>query len=377
MTRPPHAFDVGVIGGGPAGATAATTLARSGLRVLLVDDACRPVFKVGEGLPPAAAPLLCDLGVSPHLDADGHLRSHGNDSAWGGPQLQSTSFLRDPNGPGWHLDRARFDASLREVARRAGACVRTSIRVRSATCSSLGWLLTLDGNGSETRASASWVIDCTGRRSSVARANGAVRVKDDRLVASVARFTPARDRSCGDVDSTTLVEAAPHGWWYTALVPAHQRIVVYLTDATDPTAIQSRTTDGFALLLKQSRHIQARLADHGYIIAARPTLVAADTSRLTCPAGDRWVAAGDAALAFDPLSSQGILTALYSGMRAAQAVSAHLAGDCHAIPAYTERIDAVYTAYLDHRRRYYGYERRWPRHEFWRSRREIRPVGAV
>src|SRR5216683_2678461 len=100
MTCSLDPFDVGVIGGGPAGATAATILARSGLRVLLVDDSRSSEFKVGEGLPPAAKPLLCDVGVWERFAADGHLRSCGNESAWGGPEVRSTHFLRDPNGHG-------------------------------------------------------------------------------------------------------------------------------------------------------------------------------------------------------------------------------------------------------------------------------------
>ena len=377
MRRSPDSFDVGVVGGGPAGATAATTLARSGLRVLLVEHSSRPAFKIGEGLPPAATPLLRDIGVSQHLEPDGHLRSYGNESAWGGPELQSTLFLRDPNGQGWHLDRARFDARLRDTARDEGARVRTSVRMRCARRSSGGWQLTLDANGRATHALAAWLIDCTGRSSSVARANGGVRIKEDRLVAWTSRFSLPGDRpGADDIDSTTLVESAPHGWWYTALVPPRQRVVVYLTDANDATAREARTADGFMALLKKRRHLPARVIGRGYTIAGRPIAVAANTSRLVRAAGDGWIAAGDAALAFDPLSSQGILTALYSGLRAAQAVASHLGGDRQAIPEYLTRIDAIYAAYLEHRRRYYGYERRWLRHEFWRNRCGARAVTA-
>ena len=58
--------DVAVVGGGPAGAAAATTLARSGLDVVVVDKARFPRDKIcGDGLTTGALRLLDDLGLDP------------------------------------------------------------------------------------------------------------------------------------------------------------------------------------------------------------------------------------------------------------------------------------------------------------------------
>jgi flavin-dependent dehydrogenase len=78
---------------------------------------------------------------------------------------------------------------------------------------------------------------------------------------------------------------------------------------------------------------------------------------------------GDAAAAFDPLSSQGILTALYTGMRAGQTIDAELAGDPRARADYMSDIRAVTTAYLRNQRHHYRTETRWPDSEFWQRRR--------
>jgi flavin-dependent dehydrogenase len=215
-----------------------------------------------------------------------------------------------------------------------------------------------------------WLIDCTGRRAWAARLHGARRIGVDHLVAFVSR---CERRAATDRDSLTVVESAADGWWYTSRLPAGDRVVVYLTDAHDASARRARTRHGFARLLDGTVHVRARLAAHGYAPDAPPRIVAADTSRLDRPAGDGWIAAGDAAISFDPLSSQGILTAIYTGLRSAQAVTAHLAGDCGAVTAYCDRLDAIYSAYLDHRYHYYLQERRWLAHPFWRTRRGDSP----
>jgi flavin-dependent dehydrogenase len=85
------------------------------------------------------------------------------------------------------------------------------------------------------------------------------------------------------------------------------------------------------------------------------------------PAGPGWLAIGDASLSFDPLSSQGLFHALYTGLRGAQAV---LAGTSDALGAYAARIAAVRRRYREHRAIVYALEDRWPTAPFWILQRQ-------
>lgn len=368
-------FHAVVAGGGPAGAAAALVLARGGRRVLLVDDRPRAAFRIGEALAPAALPLLRDLGVLGRVLEGGHLPRHGNLSSWGSPGLHASDFIFDPNGHGFGLDRARFDAALRDAAEEAGAELLAGARVAGAERDGEGgWRVALrTPEGAGHAVSCGWLVDATGRSAALARQHGAARVHADGLVAFYARFAAGRE---GDRDARTLIESAPGGWWYTALVPGGERVVAWLTDADLADRAALLTEEGFAAMVARSRHVSAVLRAHGYTIASRPRGADAGSSRLDCFAGDGWIAAGDSALAFDPLSSQGILTALYTGMRAGQALHAHLSGDAGALPAYAGRLEEIHRAYEENRAVFYGFEARWADLPFW-SRRAPAAVAAV
>lgn len=316
-----------MVGGGPAGAIAARMLALKGARVLLSDARTSPAaeFRAGESLLPSARMILAGAGVWESFVAQQHLPCYGNLSAWGGSALADMDSLRSPYGHGWHLDRARFDAMLLDAAADAGATVRRERFIHG-------------------RERARWLVDCGGRTAPVARAFGVVRRFEDRLVAFFARFESR------DEDSRTLVESAPDGWFHTALLPTGERIVTFFTDGRDR----------LAELLPSTVHVRHRV---GRML--EPARAAdARSSRLERFHGDGWIAAGDAATSFDPLSSQGILSALYGGLKAAEAI---IGED---LDAYDAAIARVYEQFLSNRAQVYAAEQRWSGRPFWSARRD-------
>jgi flavin-dependent dehydrogenase len=363
-------FDALAIGGGPAGCAAAIRLAQLGLTAALA-EAMPGECKVGESLPPAVKPLLDQLGASEACE--GALPAYGNQSAWGSGQLRDTDFIGDPNGPGFHVDRACFEARLRMAAARHGAVLLAPARVASIDRRGGAWAVSLrSGQTVSTR----WILDCTGRNAAFAQSQKARRIHSDRLIAIAAIFDRPQENAPPDRDSRTLVESAEAGWWYTALMPGARRVAVFHTDPATPAYRMARTPGGFLELLGATRHVWPRIADHRYQAASPLRIFPANSSRLDQVIGDGWIAAGDAAAAFDPLSSQGIYTALYGGLQAAEAVRAALDRAPGAADRYRRIVRQVFDAYLDTRSRYYAMERRWVESCFWISHSNS-PASAV
>ncbi|MFF2040956.1 FAD-dependent monooxygenase [Kitasatospora sp. NPDC058170] len=384
-TRPPRPFDAAVAGGGPAGAVAALVLAGAGHRVLLLDDGPGDegaeddggegggpaAVKIGEFLPPAARPLLRDLGLLDAFLAAAHPASTGTSSAWGSAALHERSHLFDPYGHGWHLDRRRFDALLRGAARAAGA-----EPLRATVLERLGERLLVRerATGAVRELRCRWTVDATGRRCAIGRRYGRRR-RQDRLVAAYAVFADRRPGGPPDREARTLVEAAPHGWWYTTLIPAG-RLVAHLTDP-DLAHPSLRTPGGFWHGITRTGHLRRRLDGYDPAATPVPRWTAAHGLRLAPAAGPGWIAAGDAALAFDPLSSQGILTALHTGARAGQAVASCLADPGRtgaALADYGGFLDGIEAAYRRNHAQAYRQERRWPDHPFWERRHPGRGI---
>jgi flavin-dependent dehydrogenase len=130
----------------------------------------------------------------------------------------------------------------------------------------------------------------------------------------------------------------------------------------------------WTLQVRCTSHVRRHVAQYNHV--ADPIVRCARSQRLDRFTGIGWCAVGDAAMAFDPLSSRGIAKAVAEGRLAADAIAAHLSGDRTALHDYGTVLEEEYRDYRLTRASYYALERRWPSSEFWRRRYAAAAAGA-
>jgi len=353
--------DVAIIGGGPAGCAAALTLLRyTRMRVAVIERSAYDRWRVGETLSPGVQPLLAYLDATSTLDAEGQLRNYGTAAAWGGSDVVSRDFLFVAAGEGWHLDRARFDRGLASLVRARGGDLRSECVVDEETHDGTMWSLALS-DGTSMRAK--FVIDCSGRHAAFARRRGARAELVDNLTGVVAIFAAASNAH------GTLVEAVADGWWYSAQLPGERLVVALMTDADAIREQQFHDAGAWRAVLDATHATRAR-AD-GALMLQAPQVCPAQSQILQPLFGEAWAAAGEAAVAFDPLSSMGIGYALASGIQAARLAATAVNGHVPDGATYAEDVRNHFDAYLARRRDYYRVEQRWNDRPFWQRRQSV------
>jgi flavin-dependent dehydrogenase len=287
-------------------------------------------------------------------------------SLWGSETPYETDFIFNPYGVGWRLDRRRFDALLARTAEACGATVYRGLRVTSCGQGPSGcWNVEARGEGASLHWEAKFLIDATGRASWLAQRLGVRRFNWDRLVGVVGSYgTPPEWTG----DGRTLVEAVEEGWWYSALVPGGQLVVACMTDADALPAAPRDLGQFLSVGLRHTLHTRLRVPPG--LEPDRVHSVFAGSSCLERVVGRQWLAVGDAAMTWDPLSGQGLQKALESGLHAAESIAKLQSSDPTALNAYQEWMSADFAAYLRSYASYYRAERRWPQSRFWQRRHQ-------
>jgi flavin-dependent dehydrogenase len=364
-------IDIVIVGAGPAGAVAALNLAPT-RRVVLVERRADNCPQIGESLPPTARRLLLDMGLLEAFLAEGHLPCYGNRAVWGESAVRETDFLRDPDGNGWHLDRCRFDAWLRCVAVERGAALLRPAKLSAISRGVGRWRVSLTTAEGPVELTAAMVIECGGRAAPLARRLGAVRqALGDRLVCG---WVQGEARTNAGDPGFSTIEAVEDGWWYTAPLPGQRRVLAYFTDADLPAA---RLVHNHGMLMASAmvtEEIGPLLGECAFV-PVHGGIGAAHSSVLDRCTGPGWIAAGDASISFDPISSQGLLHALFTGLAAAEAADQYLTGQAGALDDYQGVIDRVKLAYLSHLTSCYASETRWQTAPLWRRRVELLSRG--
>jgi flavin-dependent dehydrogenase len=164
------------------------------------------------------------------------------------------------------------------------------------------------------------------------------------------------------------VEATELGWWYSAQLPQSGLVVALMTDP-DLLPNKAHLSAHWEHQLQSAPLTQSRLDLHTPKAPVR--VVSAASYARQQVSGRDWVSVGEAAVAFDPLSSSGIMLALETGKRAAGLALDFYKSGKVAAEGYNLWIQETVENYLQHRRHYYGMERRWLDSRFWLRRRAV------
>ena len=322
-------YDAVVIGGGPAGSTVATQLARAGRSVIVFEKEKFPRFHVGESLLPYNLPLFERIGVAEKVRAAGYQQKYGaffwNEVTEGTRPVVFDRARDDRHPMAYHVKRADFDKLLLDHAASCGARVReqTAVReVRFEEGRAVGAVVRrADGLEEEVRANV--VVDASGQTAFLSQKLGTRRFDSRLKRAAVFAHYEGVPRPPGKQAGDILLPIDDVVWYW----------IIPFSDGTasvgavfDPAA--TRGPEGESLESRFERLIARSGRMPNLLAGGRRTSkvfgisdYSAASARL---AGDGYVLIGDAATFLDPVFSTGVFLAMATGERAARAIDAAL-----------------------------------------------------
>lgn len=323
-----EAFDCIVLGGGPAGTTAAALVAESGFSTLLVDRDAMPRFHVGESLMPETYWTLKRLGVLNKLKKSPHTKKHSvqfvnHEGRASAPFYFSQHDPRECSQT-WQVVRGDFDQMLFENAREKGADCRDQTRVvevlfEDGTRRCTGVALQ-DKSGRVSEARAAVVMDATGQQSLIANRLGIRRENPQMRKGAIWTYFRGARRDGGlDAGATVILHTANKDSWFW-FIPLSDGItsVGVVGDSSYLFSGGRKPEQTYARELSICPALQERLEDSEQIDSYR---IAREFSyKSTEAAGDGWVLVGDAYGFIDPVYSSGVYFALKMGEMAADCV---------------------------------------------------------
>jgi flavin-dependent dehydrogenase len=277
------AFDVAIVGGGPAGLATAIGLAREGLGAVVIEASDYTGVRVGEHLAPSGKTLLAALGAGALTADPAHAASPGVRSAWGSSVPLDKDYVFDPHGEAVNLARPHFDRSLAARAVASGADVRRQTKVASLSHATGRWRLTLAAANGAAEVSARFVVDATGRAASVAKRLGGHLIVHDDLIGVFGR---ARDASA--LGKWVFVEAQEEGWWYSAGLADGSSVATFLTDSDLIDVSGAGRSAAWHAQLARSTLTRGRY--EGRALCEELHVRSARTERLEHATGEGWLA---------------------------------------------------------------------------------------
>lgn len=335
------ACDVLVIGGGPAGSTAAALLAERGHRVTLLEKTHHPRFHIGESLLPANLPLLEKLGVADEVKAIG-MEKWGAEfvSPWH-EHKQAFEFADalDKTMPmAYQVRRSEFDEILIRNAERKQARVVEGCQVNDVCFlpEEAGAVVhARHEDGREEIVQARFVLDASGRDTFLGnRLKAKKRNKEHNSTALYAHFSGA-ERNCGKAEGHITIFWFEHGWfWFIPLADG----VTSVGAVSWPYYLKTRNKKPLDQFLMETIALCPALAARLQHAQRVSPVEATGNYSYVCDRthGSNYLLLGDAYTFIDPVFSSGVMLAMQSAFVGAETVDVCLRQPERAAAALTK-----------------------------------------
>jgi flavin-dependent dehydrogenase len=343
-----EAFDVAIIGGGPAGSSAGTLLAKAGRSVVIFEKEKFPRFSVGESTLPAILNTLERMGVREKIDQGGFLIKYGGEiiSACGkSVRFYFRNGFRAKRPTAYQVLRSEFDRILLDHAAETGCDVRQRTPVDSFEIDDDG--VTLCAGQGRHVVRAKYLIDCSGRNCLIGNRFQLKRPFPNLRKFSLYAYYDDVRREAGPDGTLTRMVRAKDSWFWMIPLQGKTTSIGVVMDTEKFRNMKMSPEEALAHCIAEQPVVNECMEK-----ARRVTEVYATgdfSYRNKRLFGNRWLLAGDAAGFIDPVFSSGVYVALLSGEQAADALNLVLEQPQKRVKvfrSYEQRIGRVLDIYL-------------------------------
>jgi flavin-dependent dehydrogenase len=320
--------DVAVIGGGPAGSTAAALLARRGHRVVALEKAHHPRFHIGESLLPMNLPVFERLGVLDKVRALGVFKPGADfetDSELGYNTYAFARAIGNSPPHAYQVWRQDFDKMLYEHARECGADAREGHEV--VNFEQRGpretWLDVRTDDGGGYRLQARYVVDASGRDALLSTKRKLRRKNSQHQSAAIFGHYRGAERRAGKDAGNISIYSFEHGWMWMIPLPDGVMSVGAVCRPDYLKQRKGRTVEFLRDTLMRNPALWRRVAQ-AELIGNEVRITGNYSYDSTQMGGAGWVLIGDAFAFLDPVFSSGVYLAMSGAEQAVNVVDAAL-----------------------------------------------------
>lgn len=352
--------DVIIVGSGIAGFTLAHLLLKSGIKFIVLDriQKRRPIA-LAETVPPAALPLLESLDLLKIFERTAHKKTYGYHALWGSNELQTNHFYRhNPYKYGLKINKSAIIDHFRKELEKY-IIPNTRFNLSRSTDNKI--IVESFLHNSTHRIEGKIIVDATGRNRAVLKKIGVTTIELDNLNSFTCHIPRIKHEN---LVHDVITEAFEHGWGIISGLNSELQVMTIFTNPTSIIHPQLSNFTNWKKILQHTHYLK-------YFLPSKPQSKVkgglANSSRSETTAKDFWIAIGDAAMAYDPLSSHGITNAIYTTKMASQAIVDSLQQKANAFEIYNTVNDTIVHEYFKNKNQMYRSEKRWKTSQFWKS----------